>query len=163
MLPQRCRLCLPTPTRAVEVPAEKPALHFGRYYALVIGNNAYTNLHPLRTAVNDARVIAEMLNTLYGFHVTLLLDVTREEIITRLDQLRTVLTDQDNLLIYYAGHGVLDAGEDRGYWLPVNARNDSRVHWIANTEHHGRSQSHGGKTRLSGGRFVLLRHLLSWS
>lgn len=123
----------PTPTRAAEVPSDKPAIQFGRYYALVIGNNAYSSLHPLRTAVHDAKAIAEMLNTFYGFHITLLLDVTREEIITRLDNLRTVLADQDNLLIYYAGHGVLDTGEERGYWLPVNARHDSRVHWIANT------------------------------
>lgn len=123
----------PSPTRAVEVTGEKPAIPFGRYYALIIGNNAYSSLNPLRTAVSDARAIADMLHTLYGFHVTLLLDVKREEIITQLDTLRTLLTDQDNLLIYYAGHGVLDTGEERGYWLPVDARPDSRVHWIANT------------------------------
>jgi ankyrin repeat protein len=123
----------PAPVRAAEMPSESLAINFGRYYALVIGNNAYTNLHPLRTAVNDANAIADMLQTLYGFNVTLLLDVTREEIITKLDTLRMMLTDQDNLLIYYAGHGVLDPGEERGYWLPVDARRDSRVHWIANT------------------------------
>ena len=65
--------------------------------------------------------------------MTLLTNTTRDEIITALDQLRATLTEQDNLLIYYAGHGVLDTSEERGYWLPVNARQDSRIQWISNT------------------------------
>jgi uncharacterized caspase-like protein len=70
---------------------------------------------------------------MYGFTVTLLTNATRAEIISALDSLRMRLTEHDNLLIYYAGHGVLDTGEGRGYWLPVNAQQDSRVHWISNT------------------------------
>jgi hypothetical protein len=114
-------------------PPEQPPVNFGRYHALVIGNNAYTDLSPLKTAINDATAVAELLRTAYGFTVTLLTDATREEMIAALDYLRANLTEQDNLLIYYAGHGVLDTAEERGYWLPVNARQDSRVHWIANT------------------------------
>jgi len=108
-------------------------LNFGRYHALVIGNNAYTDMSPLKTAVNDATAVAELLQTMYGFTVTLLTNTTRDEIITALDQLRAALTEQDNLLIYYAGHGVLDTSEERGYWLPVNAKQDSRIQWISNT------------------------------
>jgi ankyrin repeat protein len=118
------------PTRSVGGPSE---IDFGRYEALVIGNNAYTHLRPLRTAVNDAIAVADVLGNLYGFTVTLLADATRADIISALDNVRTRLTERDNLLIYYAGHGVLDTGEERGYWLPVNARADSRVHWIPNT------------------------------
>jgi ankyrin repeat protein len=122
-----------TPLTPPAPPAEKLALHFGRYHALVIGNNAYTAMSPLKTAVNDATAVAELLQTLYGFTVTLLTNTTRDEIITALDQLRATLTEQDNLLIYYAGHGVLDTSEERGYWLPVNAKQDSRIQWISNT------------------------------
>jgi uncharacterized caspase-like protein len=122
-----------TPRTPPARPAEKLALHFGRYYALVIGNNAYTDMSPLKTAVNDATAVAELLQTMYGFTVTLLTNTTRDEIIMALDQLRATLTDQDNLLIYYAGHGVLDTSEERGYWLPVNAKPDSRIQWISNT------------------------------
>jgi ankyrin repeat protein len=121
------------PRTAPAPPAEKPTLHFGRYHALVIGNNAYTDLSPLKTAANDATAVAELLQTMYGFTVTLLTNTTRDEIITALDQLRATLTEQDNLLIYYAGHGVLDTSEERGYWLPINAKQDSRIQWIANT------------------------------
>ncbi len=122
-----------TPRTSPAPPAEKLALNFGRYYALVIGNNAYTDLSPLKTAVNDATAVAELLQTMYGFTVTLLTNTTRDEIITALDQLRATLTEQDNLLIYYAGHGMLDTSEERGYWLPVNAKQGSRIQWISNT------------------------------
>src|SRR5262249_6446395 len=122
-----------TPRTPPALPAEKLALNFGRYHALVIGNNAYADLSPLKTAVNDATAVAELLQTMYGFTVTLLTNTTRDEIITALDQLRATLTEQDNLLIYYAGHGMLDTSEERGYWLPVNAKQDSRIQWISNT------------------------------
>lgn len=124
------------PVRLSRLPvpvAEKVTVNFGRYHALVIGNNAYTDLSPLKTAVPDANAVADLLRTTYGFAVTLLTNATREDIIAAFDQLRTVLTEQDNLLIYYAGHGVLDTNEERGYWLPVNAKQESRVQWIANT------------------------------
>jgi hypothetical protein len=121
-------------TPAVTAAARTPAdLDFGRYEALVIGNNAYTHLRQLRSAVNDAIAVADVLVNLYGFAVTLLTDASRADIISALDALRVRLTERDNLLIYYAGHGVLDVGEERGYWLPVNARKDSRVHWIPTT------------------------------
>jgi ankyrin repeat protein len=125
----------PTPTvaPATRTPVPKEPLDFGRYEALVIGINSYTELRPLKTAVNDAMAVAQVLSNLYGFTVTLLTDATRAEIISTLDSLRARLTERDNLLIYYAGHGVLDTGEERGYWLPLNARPDSRVHWIPTT------------------------------
>jgi hypothetical protein len=122
----------PAPARPVP-PLDQLAVDFGRYHALVIGNNTYTDLSPLKTAINDATAVAELLRTAYGFTITLLINATREEIIAALDFLRATLTEQDNLLLYYAGHGMLDTGEDRGYWLPVNAQQGSRVHWISNT------------------------------
>lgn len=51
---------------------------FGRYHALVIGNNAYKHLPRLVTAVNDAEAVADILRTRYGFEVTLLLEATRD-------------------------------------------------------------------------------------
>lgn len=54
--------------------------------------------------------------------------------ILTLDKVRTTLTEHDNLRIYYAGHGTLDKGAERGYWLPVNAQPDTRVHWLSTTE-----------------------------
>jgi len=132
--PPTARVAQSATPRIPPAPAVEPQpVHFGRYHALIIGNNAYTNLSPLKTAVNDATAIADLLRTTYGFTVTLLTNATREDIITALDQLRASLTEQDNLLIYYAGHGVRDTSEERGYWLPVNAQQGSRIQWVANT------------------------------
>ena len=125
----------PEVQRAPTPPPSTPrqaAVDFGHYEALVIGINNYTNLRPLQTAINDVMAVAQLLGNTYGFTVTLLTNATRDEIISALDSLRMRLTERDNLLIYYAGHGVLDTGEGRGYWLPVNARHDSRVHWLSN-------------------------------
>ena len=42
------------------------------------------------------------------------------------------LTENDNLLIYYAGHGVLDEVNSRGHWQPVDAEAESSANWISN-------------------------------
>ena len=40
---------------------------------------------------------------------------------------------QDNVLIYYAGHGYLDKDADEGFWLPVDAKDsvENQSSWIA--------------------------------
>ena len=104
----------------------------GRYHALVIGINAYESLPRLETAINDARAIGKVLEEAYGYNVRLLLDATRADIIRALDDYRKTLTDKDNLLIYYAGHGYLDTESDRGFWLPVDASGETQVSWLSN-------------------------------
>ena len=105
---------------------------FGTYHALVIGNNAYRQLRPLQTAVNDAKEVARVLRDDYGFQVTLLLNATRYDILSALNKLREQLTEKDNLLIYYAGHGELDKVNQRGHWLPIDAEPNSSANWISN-------------------------------
>ena len=116
----------------VAVPAHAALdVDFGRYYALVIGINDYENLPRLKTAVNDARAVAEVLEEKYGFEVTLLINPGRSKVIRAIDRLRGELTERDNLLIYYAGHGVLDVEADAGYWMSVDAEEDTQVDWIS--------------------------------
>ncbi len=109
-------------------------ISYGRYYALVIGNNAYTHLDKLKTAITDAREIARILKTQYGFSVTQLTNATRDQIIFALDEYRKILKAEDNLLIYYAGHGWQDRESERGYWLPVDANRDTRARWVSNAD-----------------------------
>ena len=100
------------------------ALPNGNYYALVIGINRYPPpVQQLKTAVHDAEAIAKDLQDLYGFRVTLLRDgeATRARIITAIRGYRNSLGPNDNLLIYYAGHGFSDKEADKAYWLPVDA------------------------------------------
>jgi uncharacterized caspase-like protein len=62
------------------------------------------------------------------------MDATRSDIITALDEIRLNLTQEDNLLIYYAGHGILDSAADEGYWLPLDAKEHSTLNWISNSK-----------------------------
>ena len=129
--------------RRIQVPARpsvaaKPrpdpyaGIHFGAYHALVIGNNNYRELPKLKTAANDAKSVAKLLTDDYGFETKLLLDATRADIFTELGRLRAKLTPNDNLLIYYAGHGILDEIGQQGYWLPVDAQADIKANWVSN-------------------------------
>jgi uncharacterized caspase-like protein len=87
----------------------------------------WPNLH---TPINDAKKIAEILEKQYGFHVKLLLNATRFDVLQALNELRKTLTEKDNLLVYYAGHGHWDQEIERGYWIPVDGHVDSNVNWI---------------------------------
>lgn len=105
---------------------------FGQYHALIIGIQRYPLLNPLRTPIKDARVVAQMLAERYGFRVQLLEDATRSDILSALNTLRYQLTVDDNLLIYYAGHGELDELNDRGHWLPIDAAPNDMTNWLPN-------------------------------
>ncbi|MET0026327.1 MAG: caspase family protein [Candidatus Thiodiazotropha sp.] len=110
----------------------QPRVNFGKFYALIIGNNQYQNFPNLVTASYDAQETADILRNKYGFSTTVLMDATRYDMLSALNQLREELTENDNLLIYYAGHGELDRVNLRGYWLPVDAEPNSTANWISN-------------------------------
>ena len=123
------------PVRLAPIPAPAPGtVNFGGYHALVIGIDRYRAIDPLKTAVHDARTVADLLSKEYGFKVTLLVDATRGQILDAFDDLRRALTENDNLLVYYAGHGFLDRDSDRGFWLPVDAHTDRRSNWLSNAD-----------------------------
>lgn len=106
---------------------------FGRYHALIIGVDEYSGLPDLKSAIFDAKVISSLLRDEYGFEIKLLMNPTRNEIIRALSQYRKQLEHQDNLLIYYAGHGWLDKEADQGYWLPSDATRDDESNWFSNS------------------------------
>jgi peptidoglycan hydrolase-like protein with peptidoglycan-binding domain/uncharacterized caspase-like protein len=122
------------PSAAPAIAPGLAALDYGRYHAIVIGNDAYTSLPRLNTAVEDAKAVAAILEQDYGFGVTLLTDATEATIAGTLIKLRWTLAPEDNLLVYYAGHGWYDEEAERGYWLPVDAVLDNRSHWISNAD-----------------------------
>ena len=107
-------------------------LELGRYHALIISNQNYKQLSPLRTPHGDAEVLAALLRSDYGFKVTSLRDANRASTLDALDRMVEKLTPNDNLLIFYAGHGHLDSATGEGYWLPVTANPRRRSEWISN-------------------------------
>jgi hypothetical protein len=122
------------PRETVQVISATPSqtfAGFGRYHALVIGNDHYKHWPKLLNALSDATALTKLLREHYGFQVALLEDATRVQILKALNQYRKILTENDNLLIYYAGHGHLERRIERGYWIPVEAELDDNSEWVS--------------------------------
>ena len=111
-----------------------PRVDFGKFYALLIGNNDYKLLPHLMTPKNGHSALDELLSERYGYTTMLVEDGTREQIMDSMYALLGKLTSEDNLLIYYAGHGEYVTDTDRGVWLPVDANPQSPANWISNVE-----------------------------
>jgi hypothetical protein len=105
----------------------------GRFYAVVIGNNSYRDpgYAALKSAASDATAVANVLRSRYGYQTTVLLNASRLEMLTALNEMREKLGTGDNLLIYYAGHGEID-GAGKGYWVPSDGVAGNSKTWISN-------------------------------
>ncbi|MBU8892596.1 MAG: caspase family protein [Bacteroidales bacterium] len=112
---------------------------FGNYYALLIGIEDYDYLNDLKEPVKDAIALKKVLVDNYSFeeeNVFVLKNTTRNEILDMLDNLVQQVGEDDNLLIFYAGHGYWDktlGKEGEGFWLPKDAKIDKRSNWISNS------------------------------
>jgi hypothetical protein len=108
-------------------------LKLGRFYAVVIGNNTYNDggYAALKSAASDATAVANVLRSRYGYETTVLLNATRLQTLSALNDMREKLGANDNLLIYYAGHGEIDAA-GKGYWIPSDAVAGNSKTWISN-------------------------------
>ncbi|MBL1213641.1 MAG: caspase family protein [Ignavibacteriae bacterium] len=110
----------------------------GKYIALVIGINSYEGYwNPLNNAVNDAAELAEVLRSEYSFdEVYTLIDkeATRRNIIQKLEWLTNNVSKDDNVLIFYAGHGQFNKNLNKGYWVPADAKTKSVADYISNND-----------------------------
>ena len=122
-----------SPTITVPITAV-PNVKFGKYFALIIGNSKYTNLPDLKTPLKDVTTLARVLSDRYQFKTEVLIDADRASILQALNKYREKLTDKDNFLLYYAGHGELDSVNNRGHWLPVDAAPNDQTNWISNVQ-----------------------------
>jgi len=110
----------------------------GKYYALIVGINDYKdpNIPDLDKPVTDAEALKTALTSLYTFdekNVFFLKNTTRSGFVNKLDDLAGVLGENDNLLIFYAGHGYWDDFKEIGYWMPSDAVVGDHSTWIRNS------------------------------
>lgn len=110
----------------------------GKYYALFIGIDSYSGTwKPLKNAVNDAKAIENLVKAQYKFDVVKNLynvQATRSNIIDQLDWLVANVKENDNVMIYYSGHGELKKELNKGFWVPVDAKNNSTSNYISNSD-----------------------------
>jgi TPR repeat protein len=103
----------------------------GRFHALLIANENYRNMQDLTTPIRDVDDIEKLLINRYGFSVKVLHNATDDQIMRTLHEYANTLTEEDNLLIYYAGRGSTpDGPPDRAYWLGVDADPELRNTWL---------------------------------
>ena len=117
---------------------DKIQLGSGKYYALIIAVQDYASrsIRDLEEPVQDGEEIQDILTSKYTFdpaNVLLLKNPTRDQIIEHFDQLSRKISTEDNLLIFYAGHGYWDEKFQQGYWLPSDAIRENRTKWISNS------------------------------
>lgn len=110
----------------------------GNYYALLIGNSDYElDELDLDKPAQDVEVLANLLASNYQFdqaNITKLFNSDRNTILQELYSLRRTLTPEDNLLIFYAGHGYWDEQIAQGYWWPTDATKNSPSNWLSNSD-----------------------------
>jgi hypothetical protein len=112
--------------------------NIGKYYALIIGNNAYQDqdISSLDEPIKDATKLYNVLTTKYTFekpNVTFLKNASYEQMIQAFDDLSNKVTKNDNLLVFYAGHGWWNEIKNLGYWLPTDAKKSNTAFWIPNS------------------------------
>ncbi|MCX6328434.1 MAG: caspase family protein [Bacteroidia bacterium] len=110
----------------------------GIFYAVIIGINDYQDqgITQLDNPINDATTLYETLISNYTFNrgnIYFLKNPVRSQIIIAFDELSKKVTNNDNLLIFYAGHGQWDNKKKLGYWLPSDAKTSNTAEWIYNS------------------------------
>lgn len=91
--------------------------HAQNRHALVIGIDAYTHVEPLQKAVNDARAMAAALEQV-GFSVDLQINSAETELLTAISDLASRAGRGDEVVVFFAGHGIEVDGQN--YLLPAD-------------------------------------------
>jgi TPR repeat protein len=122
------------------LPVDSPSVH-GHHFVVVIGIDHYQNWPILGTAVSDATGFAKLLTGQFGFEYAVepLTEqgATRDNINSLIDDdLRGRLKPEDDLVIFFAGHGttrndkVGDETQSVGFLVPFEARAPgTNEHW----------------------------------
>lgn len=95
----------------------------GTDYALIIVTDDYQNYNKLTNPVYDGQTIAKELQESYGFKTEILKNPTRSEIYLGLrNYSKKTYHDDDQLLIFIAGHGEFDDVFSEGYIVTTDSK-----------------------------------------
>lgn len=107
----------------------------GKNYILAIANDAYPA--PLYNCILDADTFVKILVEKYQFeqeNVVFFHDIKRKEILKAFRALVTKVKPEDNVIIYYSGHGAYDEELDEGSWVPAGASFEDSDQFISNAD-----------------------------
>ncbi len=101
-----------------------------QYHAIIIAAKDYNDpsIPDLDNPVKDAAELKSILETQYTFNaknIKTLYNKNKDDIMQTIIQTSNSLSENDNLLIFYAGHGIAEKdkfGDVDGYWIPSSAK-----------------------------------------
>ncbi len=135
-------LLLASPTRVgLSKSSQGEVPSSGTNHALIIGINNYKHMENLKSPVKDAEQIEKILTKKYNFrksNISLLTDNTKDKptlvnILTSLERYASSLTSNDNLLIFFSGHGKED-DDGETYWIPRDGKKNSKLTWLKHSD-----------------------------
>ena len=111
----------------------------GKNYCLLIGAQNYEDLNipSLENPIQDAVRLKLILKKDYDFEegtIFTLFNPGANDVKRKLLELITIIQPEDNLLIFYAGHGIWVEKEKKGYWLLVDAKRNDSTTWLQNKD-----------------------------
>jgi hypothetical protein len=91
-------------------------------YALIFATDDYANWPHLTNPISDADAVSTTLKALYNFQVEEIRNPTDDQILAKLTEyLHRTFEPQDQLLIFFSGHGYFDPDLRRGFFVPADA------------------------------------------
>jgi len=91
-------------------------------YALIVATDNYDHWDDLVNPVNDAKTIESILKEKYGFQTELVANPTTDEILAKIYDYNTrKFNPQDQLFVFFAGHGAFDETLGEGYVVASNS------------------------------------------
>jgi tetratricopeptide (TPR) repeat protein len=121
----------------VERPGETPLAKLGgKGYALIFATNDYDTWTPLINPVLDGRAIAKDLKEIYGFETELIENMKKDDILLKIKSYaRRQYENNDQLFIFFAGHGQFDEVFKEGYVVAKDSKFDeeSKSSYISHT------------------------------
>lgn len=91
-------------------------------YALLFACNEYSDWSDLSNPINDAEALEQILTDLYGFEVELVVNATKDQITQKIKEYKNKqFGPQDQLLIYFAGHGYYEENDEAAYLVCKNS------------------------------------------
>ena len=103
--------------------------------ALLVAVEKYSGKIPsLETPASDVRALQEALHNKMGYDARILLNPTKAELVQKLWQYSRSLTNENDFIMYYAGHGFQPKNSHAGYWLLSDARTDRAAEWVSTAD-----------------------------
>jgi hypothetical protein len=97
-------------------------------YAILFATDKYDHWSDLVNPVEDAQAIAEELKSRYGFEVEVVENPTQEDVFIKISEyVQRKFKPQDQLLIFFAGHGYFDDTFGEGFVVAKNSLEDDKA------------------------------------